>query len=507
MTPRQILFSAFPLGLLLLAAVFAIGCQPEDEVQATPPPDRSTEIPMTTVSERARAVFLDGLYDLAVGNEQAAQAHFREAVSIDPDFTYAYVHLADVAASPETFEQSVAKAMATSADKSEGERLLAQIRQTYISNDAELRLTLAADLTEAYPESAYAWVERGRVYRSRGEVEQARAAWVRASELSPNLVASSVLLAHSYTLETPHDVNRAITYAQRAVNLQPEEAALRVWLGDANRGNGDLEGARLNYEEATQLDAAYAPAHVKLGHVHSFLGNYDEARTSYDTGVEQARDVEKAQLANYRAFVFLYEGTPKAAYNELGDIVSMIQDMNLPASETTGVTFFTLTNQFLVAAHNDMMQGAEAALAQRRQLSIDVIERTADPTMKVNIENDRLYWDGYLAAASGNTDKAREIAAAYHDRVKDQTAPQRFQREHHLLGVAALMDGDVETAVEHLSQAHLNNIGIRYQLAQAHERAGDIDAAMRLYDEVARYNFNSVEFALVRDDATRKRQS
>ncbi|HHP7239579.1 tetratricopeptide repeat protein [Longibacter sp.] len=507
MTRRQILFPFLSLLLLLLVSSATIGCQPEDEVQATPPPDRSTEIPITTLSERARALFLDGMYDLEVGNNQAAQTHFREAVSIDPDFTYAYVHLADVAASPETFEQSVAKAMATSADKSEGERLLAQIRQTYISNDAELRLTLAADLTEAYAESAYAWVERGSVYSSRGEVEQARAAWVRASELSPNLVASNVLLATSYTLESPRDLERAITYAQRAVDSQPEEAVLRIWLGDAHRGDGDLEGARLNYEEATQLDAAYAPAHVKLGHVHSFLGDVDEARASYDVGVERAAGVEKAQLANYRAFVSLHEGNPKAAYDELGDIVAMIEGMDLPASEKTGVTFFTLTNQFLVAAHNDMMREAEATLAQRRQLSLDVAERTADATMRANMENDRLYWDGYLAAASGNTDKAREVAAQYYERVKAQTDPQRFQNQHHLLGVAALMDGDGETAMEHLSQADLNNVGIRYQLAQAHEMAGDTDGAMRLYDEVARYNFNSVEFAIVRDDATRKRQS
>jgi len=49
--------------------------------------------------------------------------------------------------------------------------------------------------------------------------------------------------------------------------------------------------------------------------------------------------------------------------------------------------------------------------------------------------------------------------------------------------------------------------GIRHHLAQAHERAGDIDASVRLYDDVARYNFNSVEFALVRDEASRKLQS
>lgn len=503
---RTLISSLLSLLLLIVVVGTAAGCQPEDEVQATPSPDPDTEIPITTVSEDARAVFLDGLYAMEIGDQQTAQEHFQKAVSIDPDFTYAYVYLADVSFSPESFEKNLGKANETSSDKSEGEQLLAQIRKTYITNDAERRLELASRLTEAYPASAYAWVERGDVYNSRGEVDEAREAWKTASKHSSTLIVSNVRLSNSYTFSEPRDLDKAILFAQQAVAIQPEEAVLQVWLGDAYRGNGDLEEARRTYQKAVEVNAGYAPAHVKLGHVLSFLGSYDEARASYDQGVQQGRGVAKAQLANYRAFVALHEGNPEAAYDELSDVIVMIENMDLPVEEKTGVTFFTLNNQFLVAVHNDMIEEAEATITQRRLLSEEVEDRTVDATMKANISTDRLYWDGYLAAMSGNTEMARKAANDYYESVKDQTDPKRFENQHHLLGLAALIDGDGETAVRHLSKADPNNIGIRFQLAQAYELAGDIEASRKAYDDVARHNFNSVEYAIVRADAMKKRR-
>ena len=44
----------------------------------------------------------------------------------------------------------------------------------------------------------------------------------------------------------------------------------------------------------------------------------------------------------------------------------------------------------------------------------------------------------------------------------------------------------------------------QYLLARSHEEAGHADVAKELYGEIANYNFNSVGFALVRQEATEK---
>ena len=61
---------------------------------------------------------------------------------------------------------------------------------------------------------------------------------------------------------------------------------------------------------------------------------------------------------------------------------------------------------------------------------------------------------------------------------------------------------DFAGAVEHLRQAdHANTMFIRYQLARAEEGSGNAEEAMKLFGEVATWNFNSVGFALVHEDA------
>jgi len=495
------------VGGLFLASITACGTR--DESRATPSSLAampSPEIPVTTTSERARAAFFDGRDALEAGDNQKAIEFFRLAVGEDPDFTYAYVHMADVPFSPEAFERSVRKAVETSSDKSKGERLLAQIRRTYLTHDADRRSSLATDLTTAYPSSSYAWMERGLVHASREEHAAARNAWQKAIDLNPVRIGPYVQLSTSYIFEAPQNVDLAIQAAQAAVDLAPEEGILHVWLGDAHRAADDLGRARTAYEQATALDAGYAPAYVKLGHVQSFRGDYAGARASYDTGIERGQGVAKAQLANYRAFVALHEGTPDAAYRELDEVVAMIDAMDLPDDQKTGVMLFTLRNQFTLAAHSDMLDEAAATLDRRRAVVQEIRARSKDANTKATMETDALFWDGYLAVMQNRLDDARRAAAAYHERVKDQTSPQRFQRQHQLLGLAALMEGDGAAAAEHLARADPSDIGVRYHLAMALEAAGEIDDARALFDDVSRHNFNSVEYALVRAASIEKRR-
>ena len=56
-------------------------------------------------------------------------------------------------------------------------------------------------------------------------------------------------------------------------------------LGDVYRGSNRLEEARRYYQLALQLDPNDLTAPIKLGHVNSFLGQYDEARKDYDRGI------------------------------------------------------------------------------------------------------------------------------------------------------------------------------------------------------------------------------
>ncbi len=74
-------------------------------------------------------------------------------------------------------------------------------------------------------------------------------------------------------------------------------------------------------------------ASLKKGHINSFLGNFDEARTDYDKGIAGAEDVNKINYANFRAFTYVHAGQPAVAIQELEKLRNSANSMKLPKEQ------------------------------------------------------------------------------------------------------------------------------------------------------------------------------
>ena len=152
------------------------------------------------------------------------------------------------------------------------------------------------------------------------------------------------------------------------------------------------------------------------------------------------------------------------------------------------------------------MYDRAAELIQRRNelnLAIAADVGTADAERLQTANN--LLWEGLLAAYSGDQEAAQAAAAEIEALVADDENPRKMEPVHWVRGTAALKTGDYATAVSELKQAdHANNMYIRYLLAEALAGAGQTEEARALYQQVADFNFNSVGFALVGDEAQQK---
>ncbi|MEE8278310.1 MAG: tetratricopeptide repeat protein, partial [Thermoanaerobaculia bacterium] len=78
---------------------------------------------------------------------------------------------------------------------------------------------------------------------------------------------------------------------------------------------------------------------------------------------------------------------------------------------------------------------------------------------------------------------------------------------YRVIGLVHLLQGDYAKAVEHYRQANLNTMYIKFHLAQALEGLGETEEARRLFKEVSEWNFNSVGFALVHEEAAARAAS
>src|SRR5262249_36388545 len=109
------------------------------------------KIPVTTSSEEARRLYLQGR-DLQE-KLRVTDAHklFQEAVTHDPDFALGYVGLANTAPSGREFFEDLHAAVARAGNVSEGERLIIQGAEAGAKGEPARQRELYTRLVNAYP--------------------------------------------------------------------------------------------------------------------------------------------------------------------------------------------------------------------------------------------------------------------------------------------------------------------------------------------------------------------
>jgi tetratricopeptide (TPR) repeat protein len=493
-----------PVGLLL---ALGFGCAaPEQPVEVAEV--QIEEIPVTTDSDAAMALYEEGQYLADVGRGVEAREKFMAAIAEDPGFVRAHFSQSNTALSFKEFQSSLDNASENLESVSDGERMLVEINRTFLTNDPDKGLQLARELVQKYPNSPRGAMILAGMQGNNNDNEGARASYSRALELEPDSAGALYGLANNYLFGEPRDFGKAAEYADMMLASYPGEAKGFELMGDIRRAQNDLEGARQAYNQAAEVDPTLAVAQHKKGHVNSFLGNIEEARASYDAGVEAASVENKASYAVYKTFTGLHAGDIEAALDEMEALTSEMEAMGTPPDQLKGLQAFALNSHATAAMHAGLLDRAATSVAKGNELRMSIAEDVGTEDAKRLQEVACHQWDGLLAGYQGNPAKAAEHAKAMAALLADDANPRKMEGYHYVLGMAALNSGDAETAAEHLRQAnHANNMYIRYRLAEAEEALGNTEEAKKLFGEVGSYNFNSVGFALVGKDAAARAAS
>lgn len=491
-----------------LAVLILSGCaKPAEEITETTETDARevVEIPVTTSSDTALALFDEGQYLLDVGRGVEARERFQAAIAEDPDFAYAYFNASNASLSFAEFKETLDAAMEHMEGKSEGERLLVEINQTFLDNNSDQGLKLAKQLVEKYPDSPRAWQALAGIQATRNEDKSARKSLEKALALDPESAAAVLALGNSYLFSEPKDFARAEQSMKQLIALYPNEAKAYEGLGDVMRAENDLDAALAAYTQATDTDPTLAAAQVKNGHVNSFLGNIEEARAAYDAAIESGSPEAKATFANYRAFTHIHAGDVQGSIDELAELADSVAEMGTPADQVKGIQVFTLTNEATAALHSGNLKQAAKAIAMRNELVREIGKDVGTEDAARLQEADCLIWDGLLAAYQGDYELAMAKAEQNVELLADDENPRKMESYHWVLGMAYLGQDDYGKAVEHLRRAdYKNTMYIRYQLALAEAGVGNTGEARKLFKQVADWNFNSVGYALVHEDAAER---
>jgi tetratricopeptide (TPR) repeat protein len=203
-------------------------------------------------------LYLDGVEDHEVGDDAAAKKHLEEAVAQVPDFFHSRYHLGVVLGALHEWKEA--------------------------KENLEKAITLGDPLTKVHYELAMALHALGEEDRATQELEIYKDK--RKAE-NDNLEAVRLAALADQKL-SEGNVQEAIALYRQSCDLVPENARFKMKLSVALHKTGDLEGERVQLEQAVKIDPQLAAAQKELGYLFARSGDAAGAVEHYRMAVRAA---------------------------------------------------------------------------------------------------------------------------------------------------------------------------------------------------------------------------
>jgi tetratricopeptide (TPR) repeat protein len=473
-----------------LTALALAGCTTSTEQVAEN--NENKKIPITTQSEAARALYVEGR-DLAEKlRAPEGQERFREAAALDEGFALAWYGQALAAQSTKEFWEALDRAKARVDEVSEGERLMILALDAGARSDPASQLRHLQQLTSAFPEDERAWNLLGTNSFGRQDYAQAIEAYEKAIAIAPDYSPPYNQLG--YARRFLGDYDGAEEAFQKYIALLPDDPNPYDSYAELLMKTGRFEESIANYEKALERDPHFVASFVGIGLNHIYLGEPERARETFAKLAEAARTTGEKRAALFRtAQSWVFEGKTKKALEAVagmsaiseqeGDKATMAGDLNL------------MGNILLEAGQLD-----EALAHYEKALAVNDEAETPEDA-RAAFRRNSLFNTARVAHARGDLDEAKTQAEDYAQQVAVNAVPFELRRSHHLNGLIALAEKDYAAAVAELQQANLLDPRVQYLLAQAHEGAGDAEASRQAGQQAAEHNGLNFNYAYVRDAA------
>jgi tetratricopeptide (TPR) repeat protein len=236
---------------------------------------------ITTSSEEAYSLYLEGLDHSYSYDYAAAQESFRKAVAIDPGFALAYWRLAWAQVQ---FGMGDMRSAAASAETAyslrwrlpEKERLFVEWLSGFFKTGIEETLHVLEALTAKYPEEKEAWfllaAGQGGPMMNPHKAVALHQKWLA---LDRGFKVGYVFLVRDYL--NLDDLDRAAESARRYVEIAPEDASAHKMMGYVHYFKGEFDRAREEFEKALQLDPNHYDAVIGQAQVLAKSGRFAES--------------------------------------------------------------------------------------------------------------------------------------------------------------------------------------------------------------------------------------
>ncbi len=489
------------LGILGVAAGMVTGGCAKKEAAApapvaganAPTPTGSGKIQVTTASPEAKAEFLQGrdLYEKSLDTD--SRAHFQKATSLDPNFAWAELALANAAPTRGEFFDHLHKAVALADKASNGEKLLILATEAGATANPARQKDYLDQLVAAYPNDERAHFYLAGYYFGQQEYAPAIEHYKKATELAPDYSNAYNLLGYAY--RQSGDYASSEKAFQKYIELLPKDPNPYDSYAELLLKMGRFDDSIVQYRKALEIDPNFLNAYQGLAMDLLYSGRPGEAEKELAESLKSARSAGETRQALFaRTIVHVDGGQTSRALSDLDEQYAL-------GEKTKDVPEMALDRRLKGLLY---AEGGEADAAKREYDAGLKLVQESDLPQQVK-DNEKLvyrYNMSRVALARKDFAGARKEADLFRQGAEASKNPATVRSAHELDGTIALAQRDYDRAIAELLQADQQNPQDLYRLCQAYGGKGDTAKAGEFCQRAADFNsVPNVNYALVRTKA------
>ena len=473
------------------------------------------DLPITTTSPRALTYYKSAMLSFQVGDAPEMRTLLDSALSIDPNFVMALEFYESEDPVLKRKHRELAKKNVVKA--SQAEKKMISIRESYRNEDMDKALESAKWLVKNHPESHESFVWLGQVQSDRYELKEAIETLKKAIELNPNNYnAYSLLMGHHIAAGTQvmlpqeeRDVELGMDYGDELIRIRGDHGLPYHLKANCYRQLGEFEKAKPLYEQSIKNRkglSSEGTALVVSGHNYMFSGDLGSARKSYERAIEI--NEEKANnwfiLNLYLTYSYIFDNDYIGAIDRLLMVENQLDNKGFDKASLLQVKSQTSWHKMICYAHNQMEEDAYESLSSTIQNNKKRAQILKDDNVYRDIRTNEQYQTAWVNILFGKYDKARENLKRLkliQGEIKDPTSLYGF---YGLLGMADLMEGNYNKAIDNFLKGNENNIYFNYFKGLALKAAGKEEQASNEFIKIANTNFSSWAIAIVRGLASKQ---
>ena len=455
--------------------------------------ERQAAIPITTASDEARKLYLDGRALSEQLRAHDGRQLYQQAAAKDPSFALAHYQLAINAATAKDFFEHLKQAVALADRASEGERLMILALDAGGNAKPAKALAYQEELVAKYPGDERAHFALGGAYFGRQEFDKAIAEYRKATEINPEFSPAYNLLGYAYrAVERFGDAEAAF---KKYIELIPGDPNPYDSYAELLMKTGRFDESVAQYRKALGVDAHFTPSKVGIATNRMLQGKHAEAAAIMDSLYAAARDDGDRRTALFtRAIILVDAGQTDAAVKELDKLAAFDADRGDSANMSGDAQ---LTGDVLLNA------GRADEAAKRYTRALQLVEQSGlSEDVKQDARLANHYNRGRVALAKGDLRTAKTEAQAYTEGATSRQNTFRLQQAHGLSGTIALREKQFDEALTHLGEANQQDPQVLYWTALAWQGKGDATKAKEFGGRAANANILPlVTYAFVREKA------